>query len=101
MFDALLNSINLIPHVVRPCLSRPVGNASNTLAFQRDAIVIAGNCAEGGVSFAALGALESGYQPYVVVDAIGARRLGGRIWPLCGAAYSLAFYVSYPSQSSG
>lgn len=38
----------------------------------RDAIVIAGNCAEGGVSFAALGALEHGYQPYVVVDAIGA-----------------------------
>ena len=40
--------------------------------FARDAIVIAGNCAEGGVSFAALGALEFGYQPYVVVDAIGA-----------------------------
>lgn len=36
----------------------------------RNRIVILGNCAEGGVSFAALGALEIGYQPYVVVDAI-------------------------------
>lgn len=34
-------------------------------------MVIAGNCPEGGVSFAALGALELGYQPYVIVDAIG------------------------------
>ena len=38
----------------------------------RDAIVIAGNCAKGGVSFAARGALDFGYQPYVIVDAIGA-----------------------------
>lgn len=36
----------------------------------RDAIVIVGNCVEGGVTFAALGALEHGYQAYVVVDAI-------------------------------
>ena len=39
-------------------------------AARRDRIVILGNCAEGAVSFAALGALEIGYQPYVVVDAI-------------------------------
>tara|TARA_R110002072_G_scaffold291338_3_gene459439 strand:+ start:412 stop:933 length:522 start_codon:yes stop_codon:yes gene_type:complete len=39
-------------------------------AARRDKIVILGNCAEAGVSFAALGALEFGYQPYVVVDAI-------------------------------
>lgn len=39
-------------------------------AARRDKIVILGNCAEAGVSFAALGALEIGYQPYVVVDAI-------------------------------
>ena len=32
--------------------------------------MILGNCAEAGVSFAALGALEFGYQPYVVVDAV-------------------------------
>ncbi len=38
----------------------------------RDAIVVAGNCLEGGVSFAALGALEFGYQSYIVVDAIRA-----------------------------
>jgi len=36
----------------------------------RDKVVIMGNCATGGVSFSALGALETGYQPYVVVDAI-------------------------------
>jgi len=36
----------------------------------RDRIVILGNCAKGGVSFSVLGALETGYQPYVVVDAI-------------------------------
>lgn len=36
----------------------------------RNRIVILGSCVEGGVSFAALGALEIGYQPYVVVDAI-------------------------------
>ncbi|MEQ9145586.1 MAG: isochorismatase family protein [Parvibaculaceae bacterium] len=36
----------------------------------RDKIVILGSCAKGGVSFAALGALETGYQPYIVVDAI-------------------------------
>jgi nicotinamidase-related amidase len=39
-------------------------------AAGRDRIVILGNCAEGAVSFAALGALELGYQPYVVVDAV-------------------------------
>ncbi|MEQ8694828.1 MAG: isochorismatase family protein [Gammaproteobacteria bacterium] len=39
-------------------------------AARRDKIVVLGNCAEAGVSFAALGALEIGYQPYVVVDAI-------------------------------
>lgn len=39
-------------------------------AAGRDRVVILGNCAEGGVSFAALGALEFGYQPYVVVDAM-------------------------------
>ena len=37
----------------------------------RDAIVITDNCVRGGVSFAAPGALELGYQPYVVVDAVG------------------------------
>ena len=36
----------------------------------RNRIVILGDCVEGGASFAALGALEIGYQPYVVVDAI-------------------------------
>ena len=39
-------------------------------AAGRHRVVILGNCAEGGVSFAALGALELGYQPYVVVDAM-------------------------------
>ena len=39
-------------------------------AAGRDRIMILGNCAEGAVSFAALGALELGYQPYVVVDAV-------------------------------
>ena len=37
---------------------------------RRDKIVILGSCTKGGVSFAALGALETGYQPYVIVDAI-------------------------------
>lgn len=36
----------------------------------RDRIVILGNCEKGGISFSVLGALETGYQPYVVVDAI-------------------------------
>ncbi len=36
----------------------------------KNRIVILGDCVEGGVSFASLGALEIGYQPYVVVDAI-------------------------------
>ena len=37
---------------------------------ERDKIAILGRCAKRGVSFAALGALEPGYQPYIVVGAI-------------------------------
>ena len=38
----------------------------------RERIIVVGNCAEGAVSFAALGALELGYHAFVVVDAVHA-----------------------------
>lgn len=69
-----LDVISHLTHIARsepnPWEHAAVRETLSDLA--RDAIVIAGNCAEGGVSFAALGALEHGYQSYVVVDAIGA-----------------------------
>lgn len=69
-----LELIAHLPHYSRselnPWEHEPVRQELSSLS--RDAIVIAGNCADGGASFAALGALELGYQPYVVVDAIGA-----------------------------